>query len=65
MALRSFRSLSHFTPVTLPPILERGLLYLKRAWFGLWVIQRGILHLKCTCSVLWLIERGMLCLEHA
>ena len=25
-----------------PPFLERGILYLKRAWFAFWLIEPGI-----------------------
>ena len=32
----------HFAPVTQPSILERGMSYLKRACFGLWLIDRQI-----------------------
>jgi len=39
-----------------PLILERGILYLKRACFGLWLIERGILNLK---HAKWLENRGL------
>ena len=48
--------LSHFAPVTQPPILERGVLYLKRACFSLWLKERGMLHLKRACFALRLRE---------
>ena len=41
-------------------LLERGMLHLKRACFGLWLIERGMLHLKRACFSIWLIERGIL-----
>ena len=48
---RSFRprvisSPGYFAPVTQPPSLERGILYLKRACFGLWRIERAILQFE-------------------
>ena len=48
-----------------PPILERAILYLKLACFGLWLKEWGILHLKRTCFALRLIERGTLHLKRA
>ena len=35
-----------FRPAYLAPFLERRILYLKRACFGLWLKERGILHLN-------------------
>ena len=42
------------------PILERGILYLKLTFFGLWLKEREILHLRRACFALWLIERRIL-----
>ena len=55
----------HFARVTYPPFLERGMLYLKLACFGLWMKKRGILHLKRACFALLIIERGTLHLKRA
>ena len=52
-----------FAPVTLPPILERGTLYLKPACFGLWLKEREISHIKRAWFALWLIGRGILHLK--
>ena len=46
-------------------LVERGMLHLKRACFGLWLIERGMLHLKCACFSIWLIEREILYLKRA
>ena len=48
-----------------PLIPEQGILYLKRACFGLWFKERRILHSKHACFALWLIERGILHLKRA
>ena len=53
-----------FTVISLrllsPSILERGILYLKLTFFGLWLKEREILHLKRACFALWLIKRRIL-----
>ena len=41
-------------------LIERGILHLKRAYFGIWLKTRGILHLKRACVGLCLIQRGTL-----
>lgn len=43
-----------------PPILEPGILYLKLAFFGLWLKKREMLYLKLACFALWLTERRIL-----
>ena len=55
----------HFAPVTLPPVLERVILYLKLACFGLWLKERGISHIKRAWFALWLIEQGILHIKRA
>ena len=60
--LALFSRLQVISPPSLisPPILKRGILYLKRACLGLWLKEWGILHSKHACFALWLIERGIL-----
>ena len=52
-------------PCKQAPELDRWVLHLKRACFGIRLIEREILHLKRACFDLWLIKRGILLLKRA
>ena len=56
---------SLFAPVTHPPILERGILYLKSACLVYGLKNEEYCSLKRACFALLLIERGTLDLKCA